>query len=952
MRLLGVNIMAEVIKCDRTNDVNVFLKRKTKNMGLEGETITPDLGGMAVAPVPVAMSHKNGYIWYHEYGSNLSKNLVKADDEFNVIDRIDIDAVIGTGDIKLSSTMPLNDTACFCSAFLSDVPHVFLANESGNITKIGSETKGAGVDDWDCPNSQIDVSADGQLYACDSFNKRVKVYDYGVFANKVTAANAQIITQIYYNNAVRFYVVDNSGANKILTWYNKDLTLISSLVIGTNNITACKAFMEGNEYFALITDSTNTTFKINLSDNTVTNIFIGKALLQSQLATDGSKIYTLESGVINIYTMAGVLENQITNTYGYTFFKIKLYNNKLYAIDRKGIDDCDLVSFDLNGDNKSIVISDTYNLLYAVDENEFAYFLDFTSQEIKKITQNENFSYSFSESGSGDGQLNCGNTSDILYCGELNKFLISDTSNNRLQTFNFGKLVDSTSITSSNYIHGIVFIPNSEFFYIHDETRIVKFTTNGFNLLDAETTATYFSDHGWLYYSSFENAIYAKMVLDVKMIKMSLSDFKINWFLFNKKTELYINGFPLIVGEKLYISFYQTTAAPGDFTGEIVSFEISPNFDTEWINITQSVLNKNINIKYTSEESGFSIGKLTFGTLNLELSNYYGKFDFETNENSIFYDTNGNLQRNGSMIKIEVSGNEIARFLIDGKNIKTEENKLSLTLFDPLKYFETIDINYILNVATSLNVMEVLINNRFFEEILEYNVSDIDAYETDYGSMFNFTSDNCFDLLKKLSQVGKFRFGLYNGNKFFAKEYITKLQNKELDYLITENNLIDIISFNSGEQRLFKTVTVEYKLNGTDDATATLELPKSVQLLFNESRSVEFKLDGITAQADAETVANDFVYYNIFPTKEIEVKIPFLNYGENIFDKTFAFVIFENKRGINFNKPALETNNTILPDKETAVNSGKIVYFVNGLSHTLLNEYTTILKLKEFIADK
>ena len=76
-----------------------------------------------------------------------------------------------------------------------------------------------------------------------------------------------------------------------------------------------------------------------------------------------------------------------------------------------------------------------------------------------------------------------------------------------------------------------------------------------------------------------------------------------------------------------------------------------------------------------------------------------------------------------------------------------------------------------------------------------------------------------------------------------------------------------------------------------------------------------------------------------------------MNNDNNLFDKVYAFNIFDSTRGIKFNTLSLVNGNAELPTKETATQNGRILYYPLSVKHRVGREYTTVLKLKEFIAD-
>jgi hypothetical protein len=245
-------------------------------------------------------------------------------------------------------------------------------------------------------------------------------------------------------------------------------------------------------------------------------------------------------------------------------------------------------------------------------------------------------------------------------------------------------------------------------------------------------------------------------------------------------------------------------------------------------------------------------------------------------------------------------------------------------------------------------VLLKFVNNRYFESIIEYNAADIDIF---YDAVINDVSelpDTTLEILTLLSKLGAFKFGLYGGYKFFAHNVIDKVKEGAIDYLITQNNLLGVESYNNGEQRLFGQVNVNY----AGEAVASFVVPDGVRVSFNEDRIVDIEALCLTSAVIAQACADTFEYSTTWPSKEIEIRLPLLNYTGNLYAKTFGFNIFDDTRGLKFNSPSLNADTPALPDKNTAMDdSGRIIYYPLNIEHRIGKEMCTIIKLKEFIDD-
>ncbi len=305
----------EVIKSDKytQNDLQVYLKKRVKNMGLLNKIITPYNSYYVNRP-----STNGNYIFYNAYnGTNYI--LLRTDMDFNLVDTI---STIPETAGPINATTMFYDKSCFCSSDVNvNTPRVFLANVSGEITKIATETKGTATNQWNNPG-QMAVSAEGELYVCDRDNNRVKVYDYGVYSAKVTTPSAS--ESIASDDLGFVYCYD--GTAKKIKKYTHDLVLSTDWTVtgGLLNMVNDMTVDNVNDklYTANLAQGKVTSF--NLDGTGETDLITGISI--KKITTDGTYIYiSNDSTDILIYTVAGVYVKTLTKT-GATFTSLAVYN--------------------------------------------------------------------------------------------------------------------------------------------------------------------------------------------------------------------------------------------------------------------------------------------------------------------------------------------------------------------------------------------------------------------------------------------------------------------------------------------------------------------------------------------------------------------------------------------------------------------------------------------------
>jgi hypothetical protein len=264
-----------------------------------------------------------------------------------------------------------------------------------------------------------------------------------------------------------------------------------------------------------------------------------------------------------------------------------------------------------------------------------------------------------------------------------------------------------------------------------------------------------------------------------------------------------------------------------------------------------------------------------------------------------------------------------------------------------MTYFQ----QFLSDTDTISEVIEVLINSAYTQDFFSYDSADVDVY---YDAVIDDVSElpeTVGDTLKLLAKLGLFSYGLYDGSNFYTYSFISNMEARTLDLIITENSLFNIKGANKGEQRLFKTIRIK---NSATEKEYTL--PLAVQDLYNETREVETVTEAITTEATQQAIADTYEYISVFPAKEFDIELPlFILTDKKYHDKQFAFNIFDNTRGYGFNTPSLAVGNTIISTKESALdeaNSGeRILYYVLGYKIIIGSKFILELKLREEIDD-
>ncbi len=393
------------------------------------------------------------------------------------------------------------------------------------------------------------------------------------------------------------------------------------------------------------------------------------------------------------------------------------------------------------------------------------------------------------------------------------------------------------------------------------------------------------------------------------------------------------------------------------YTGKSTEFHIYgvtsnfvETFEQDWYDITRYVIMKDdFNISITNDGTDFSIGALKYGTVNVTLNNNTNFFASEYNENSIFFDEKYRTCRHGSMIKITLKDNNLFTGFIDAKQIDNKGHEISFNLISIMRKFEQlklVDLDLTDDDPVSV-IVEKIVDNYELEGFFEYNAGDIDIYYDAVVDDVSELPETADEILKFLSKVALFNFGYYNDNKFYTYSFPNHIQDRDLDYIITQNNMIDKIDFNAGEHRLFTKVLYglqEYQPDGR------------VRWIYPESRKVDISGDSITDPVVRQQIVDNYSFLTQFPSKEITLPIPLLLLPDNkLASKQFAFNIFTNDRGLNFNTKSLVLENALLPTKETALDENdsgeRILYRILGIKHKAGKSFITELKMKEIIDD-
>jgi len=475
---------------------------------------------------------------------------------------------------------------------------------------------------------------------------------------------------------------------------------------------------------------------------------------------------------------------------------------------------------------------------------------DTTNADVQFFTWGDNFTTSyFGSAGAGNGEFD--GLRGVGVDGEGNIFTAEalEPDNNRAQKFDH-----EFNYVSQQAVDGGVrdIDVNSD-----DKVFIGVFGTAQILIHENGTSTTFGA-----YYSCF----YAKSII--------------------QSLDIYDGG---IFTDENLDNLYFGSATAAYFYVYGVSSNFSETAELDWYDITRYVLlSDNLEFELTSDDSDFSLGAFSFGSVSVTLNNKNNTFNLESDTDSIFYDSLYRTCRNGSLIKITVSGADFFIGYIDGLAIQHTENTITFTLIDVLRKLELLalaDIGAEDN-DTVKTIIGKIIDNYFMEGYLTYDSDDIavtyDAVVDDVSKLPN----NAKDILIFLSKVGLFSFGTYNGNAFYTHSFINTLQNRTSDYMITDNNLLDKPEINSGEHRQFSSVVYgsqEFNFDGR------------VRWIYPEERKIDISGESITDTDVRQAIVDKYENITSFPTKELSnIIIPMFSLTDiKILEKQFVFNIIE-----------------------------------------------------------
>lgn len=925
-------------------DFKYFLRRRVKNMGLL-QIFMPYPAGDYIDKYAITVTDNN--IWISSFsGTNYLYR--KYDKEMNILQS----SLIG-GSIQTPNIAALYDNQLFITEWsLHQVyyigpdgilPNNALGDESGN--------PGSGDTQWYYPRAMA-FSAKGQIHVCDEINSRVKIYDFGVYMSQGPLIAGQVSQSICSDGNGNTYVfVVYGGTDPGILKYSKTLGsyVASHGLSGDGYLSAiCCNAVNKKIYYSNGANYTGIK-QVDISTGwAVTNLSAAAASHYTLMASNSTYLAALnrDNSSIDIFDNSGALVTQIAGYSHYTITNLAMSDKYLYVMDTiyPVVTKYALSDFSVQGSFNTGLYNDVSGI--CVDPKDYLYLLQQSTNTVNKYNSSGVLCSTFAGPGSGDGQLNAAQA--ITFDAYLSQLYVADTGNTRLQGFSYGKYIGKYA---TNYNPtGITFDEAGYYAYISSGT-IGKYDYDG-NFIETILSTSIITD---IAFSPTENAVYTNGFaglgtgIDTRfLVKYNIDGSNKKYFTFRDFLSSQATGF-FISGGFLYVAAMGTT--PGVYV-----FEITPDYETTKIDVTKYIMQDSVQISYTSDDANFSLGKTTMGDIAFTVNNADDKWDFETNQDSLFYNSGKVYQRNQSLLSIELDGVEIARGLIDGKNITNAENLLKFNAQSPFVYLSTILSNSIISAITSgmtiSEVLELVINNRYFENIIYYDAADIDIYNDVVIGDPTALPESVLDILSVLAELGGVKFGLYEGSHFYTENFIAKCKTGEIDYLITENNLFGVVNYNNGEQRLFATVTITYVLAGVDTVVQFV-IPDSVRVCFNEDRDVAIDAKFITDPAVAAACAAVFQYVTTWPSKEIQVKIPLMITGGNVNSKTFGFNIFSNTRGIKFNTPSLDALTDMLPTKASAVDgNGRLIYYVMSLTHNIGKDCYSVLKLKEFIDDK
>ena len=679
----------------KPSDIKVQMKKRRKNLGLliNSQAPIPSI----IQPNTSAPTINNKWLFLATSSPTSSSIYIQTLEKTATFDYGNVNLFVLTGGTahNICDSASLYDNQCFfCDANNLVFSFNYLA---GTITYLGdnSGTSGSGSAQWSSPEA-LTISNKGHLHVSDYNNSRVKVYDFGVYAAQ---AGSTYSLDVDTDAAGNIYTCAPTG------YITKTDANMNPLINFNFNVGLCGGMccnQSAQKLYFTLGSGVPQIYQTNL-DGSQNNPFFsaqsGNVGCYS-ITTDGNLIAVYcEDGAIKIFNIVGNLLNTINFP---NPARLKINNNILYILDTvaKTVTLINLTDY-------STITSFTPTPNYgvnglAVDTSGYIYITTPFNNIVKYNSAGELCSI-FGSPGSGNGNLN--NPQPICFNAFNNQIVVGDCNNFRTQSYNYGELIATYNITIGGVSYaptqgGMTFDIDGNFLYVIVQngtiSYLVKLDKNGHTISIQTLGKPALHPRKVIY--NIDNLLYvSNSDANTKYISVYNLDGSFNSYFtdvfFNETTQIgYWNGF---------MYFINTGDATVNYARGGCIFSIGANYDSEWQDITKYLFNDQFDLDFTSADSNFSLGKLTIGDITFTVNNEGDKFDFENNPDSLFYDANGLYQRNQSLVRILVSGNEVSRGLIDGKSVTSDENTLSFTANSPFLLLESILSENIISALTN-----------------------------------------------------------------------------------------------------------------------------------------------------------------------------------------------------------------------------------------------------------
>jgi sugar lactone lactonase YvrE len=936
-------ITQSTLEYDKTTDLRVYLRRKRQNAGnklCEGDTASDSFVSGTI--------DKAKSIFINNWATNLTEM-----NEFNADGTFNQQLIASHGANLVAGSITFND--CFYAWINTTGSSALWALDSGlTSTVLKSEGSAAG----EVLNPEKIVIDDFQnMYVADTGNDRINLYRRGTAAHTLTKSYTPPSSQMAVDNDGNIYVC--WGAQLGLAVYDKNFNLLRTLL--TPYVILSVWYDTEQDLIYVLYKALSNKYVYKCNKVTGVSSFVwstGANILK--MSGDSNYIYLTGNNtsgtivgynvVLDKYTGAPVTGVVGANGEGYTnkkkYFRCAS-DGYIYAINWDGtvLTKTNAITGELlltiNRTSTDVFIS------VDVDKEGFIYIVCTAAGKVHVYNKEGVFCYSWSKTGY-----------DVVYNAKTDDVLVTGaTGAGALVAYSHGLYVSTFGANGTGNgqfdgsLHGLA-VDSDGTVYTAEygaTERVQKITVD--QSTGVMTYASQLAVAGGAADVAFNTSdniaigIYA-----TKQIVMYLNDLATYWatfFIPENVVRMYTRDGILVVGGALNFYVYNINSQYGAMLGE------------DWREITDYVdFSSDFSFEQTSAKNEFSLGEISYGSVTLKLTNEDNCFDIEYMEGSIFHTPAFDFCRNDSLIKIMVNDKTLFIGAIDGKNCKPEDNLMNITaihILDKLKNIPTDTLGLTSAVSTVSDAITAMLTNIAIVDYITYAAGEIDI--TDYTiDDVSELPDNGADLMALFARVCLFTYGLKNGKEFFTYS----LTNEAIaagageispDYIITNNEMMQSMDFNRGEQRIFGNII--YEAGSAAQAIASMD-PR-INWIYNDKRNVTISSDAFTNAVTRQAVVDQYKkYYNNFPSKEFTITIPLIELlNDSFFKKIINIASFADEEANNFNTQSLPSGNVVFPNAQTCIYTARgqayINYQVIGVKHTVGKKDNTTLTIKEII---